>query len=354
MSVYKDAKRGTWYVSYSVKEEGTGKYKHVTKRGFKTRAAAKEWETENKSNKDSELKSSTGYTFKELAYMWENFLDSSEDSKNDHHKHFEIRFKELYDRPIEEITKQDLIEWRVALGKMDYATITKNKTLSYVRGVYKFANEMYDVPNIAAVLKNFKKTNQEVTSEMEVWTPEEFERFLAAVEDNEYKVFFEFLYWTGCRRGEAIALQKRYVKDHMVTLRYSQKIRTKGLKPTKTRNTRNVSIDDTLWEHLQPYIQGPDGYVFGPPKGLHPSSVDYWYRKAVDESGVKYIKLHNLRHSHATWLICNGVNIVAVSKRLGHSTITQTLETYTHLLDQTDSEMMRAINHFRESKQKDD
>ena len=89
--------------------------------------------------------------------------------------------------------------------------------------------------------------------------------------------------------------------------------------------------------------------MFGNPKGFSPSTITYWYQKAIKDSGVKYIKLHNLRHSHATWLICNGVNIVAVSKRLGHASITQTLETYTHLLKETDSEMMCKINDYKKS-----
>ena len=350
MPIYKDQERGTWYVSYSIKQDN--KYKHVTKRGFKTAKAAREWETERKAKKYEEKKEKL--TFKQMSFMWEDYLDSSEDSKNDHHKHFEIRFGDLYEKLIIDISKQDLVEWRSELSKMDYATITKNKTLSYVRGVYRFANEMYDIPNVAVVLKNFKKTCKECTCEMEVWTPEEFERFLAAVDEDEYRIFFEFLYWTGCRRGEAIALQKRHVKDHVITIMYSQKLRANGLKPTKTKNTRNIMIDDQLWEHLQPYIQGQNGYVFGDPKGLHPTSIEERYKKAIMKSGVKYIKLHNLRHSHASWLINNGVNIVAVSKRLGHATITQTLETYTHLLDQTDKEMMNKINSFKCSERKDD
>ncbi|MBR5340655.1 MAG: tyrosine-type recombinase/integrase [Erysipelotrichaceae bacterium] len=54
--------------------------------------------------------------------------------------------------------------------------------------------------------------------------------------------------------------------------------------------------------------------------------------REIKESGVKRIRIHDFRHSHATNLINDGVNIVAVSKRLGHSDITQTFNTYTHLL----------------------
>ncbi|WP_371832614.1 tyrosine-type recombinase/integrase [Grylomicrobium aquisgranensis] len=64
----------------------------------------------------------------------------------------------------------------------------------------------------------------------------------------------------------------------------------------------------------------------------------------IEKSGVQKIRMYDLRHSHATWLINHGVNIVAVSKRLGHASIEQTLKTYTHLLESTDNEMMKIIN----------
>ena len=62
---------------------------------------------------------------------------------------------------------------------------------------------------------------------------------------------------------------------------------------------------------------------------------------------MKPICIHDLRHSHATWLINSGVNIVAVSKRLGHASINQTLKTYTHLLQKTNDEMMDTIESFK-------
>lgn len=88
-------------------------------------------------------------------------------------------------------------------------------------------------------------------------------------------------------------------------------------------------------------------YLFGGDEGLTPNYVSNHFNQAVQDSGVKQIRIHDLRHSHATWLINNGVNIVAVSKRLGHATIEQTLKTYTHLMSHTDQEMMFKINEYR-------
>ena len=87
-------------------------------------------------------------------------------------------------------------------------------------------------------------------------------------------------------------------------------------------------------------------YVFGGERGIAPTTIGRKFLEAKKLSGVKNIRLHDLRHSHATVLINAGVNIVAVSKRLGHSTIDQTLKTYTHLLESSDQNMMRKINEL--------
>ena len=345
MSVYKDKKRGTWYVSYSVKDPIQNKFLHKTKRGFKNQGEAKAWERENRSN--SNVQTST--TFRDVAKIWENYLQSSEISRRHHKEHFEYRFGAYIDKPINQISKTDLIEWRNWLNNTDYATKTKNQTISYVKGVFRFANETFGIPNVGSILKSLKKTEDELMSETNIWTPEDFSKFIKFVEEPEYKVFFEFLFWTGCRRGEAIALQKKDVSNHTAIIKYSQRASVNGLHPTKTRQRRMIALDDKLWEHLQPLLILDGDYVFGGYVGLAPTTLDRIFKKAIAQSGVKQIRIHDLRHSHASWLINSGVNIVAVSKRLGHSNIDQTLRTYTHLLEFTDQHMMEKINKERET-----
>jgi len=85
-------------------------------------------------------------------------------------------------------------------------------------------------------------------------------------------------------------------------------------------------------------------FVFG---GAEPLS-DQTIRRRLDEyaerAGVKKIRVHDLRHSHASLLINKGQNIIIVSKRLGHSDITQTLNTYTHLMPNVQKEIIGALN----------
>ena len=76
---------------------------------------------------------------------------------------------------------------------MDYATKTKNTCISYVRSVFKFASEIYGISNVSVVLKNFKNTEKEKMSEMQVWTVEEFNQFLTGVDNELYKIYFTTL-----------------------------------------------------------------------------------------------------------------------------------------------------------------
>ena len=179
---------------------------------------------------------------------------------------------------------------------------------------------------------------------MSVWTVDEFNQFISSIDTELYKLFFSFLFWTGCRRGEAIALQKSDIEDDWITIKYSQRSALEGIKPTKTKNTRKIQMDSKLLSSLQPLLDAPGNYLFGGEHPLSPTEITRQFNKGIAISGVNKIRIHDLRHSHATFLINSGVNIVAVSKRLGHINIEQTLKTYTHLLDQTNEALINTIN----------
>lgn len=348
-----DKERKTYFVKHNYKDPLTGKWKAKFKRGFKLKREAAEYETKLKSDDINPDKStgagaliSSRTTFAEVAALWEDTIESSPVSRRHHREHFTRRFADYYDKPIKSITKPQLVLWRNELAKKDYATKTKNTCLGYVRSVFKFASDLYGIPNISIVLKNFKETQEEKMSEMNVWTVEEFNQFISAVDARLYKIFFTTLFWTGCRRGEAIALQCSDLdeKNQSIYIHASQRNTTTGLQPTKTGTNRTVKLDDILFQELLELKKNyKKGYLFGGDQPMTPTNIDRYFAKGIKKSGVKKIRLHDLRHSHATILINSGVNIVAVSKRLGHTSIEQTLKTYTHLLKETDERMMNTI-----------
>jgi integrase len=77
-----------------------------------------------------------------------------------------------------------------------------------------------------------------------------------------------------------------------------------------------------------------DGLVFTDEQGdpLHPNAVTRMFRKLVGEAQLPTIRLHDLRHTHATLSLQAGVHVKVVSERLGHSSVTITLGTYSHAI----------------------
>lgn len=234
MSVAKDKSTGLWYYVYKVRNPITNKVSWRKKRGFATKRDALHAEADAQRLKHD---TSGDLTFKDISHQWEDYRQSSAASRKQHTEHFTKRFSEFYELPIKKIKRAALADWYNALSKETaYSTQTKNVTISYVKSVYKYANEVYDVPNISALLRRLKKTDSEfINEEMSVWTVDEFNQFISSIDNDLYKLFFSFLFWTGCRRGEAIALQKSDIEDDWITIKYSQRSALEGLNQQRLR-----------------------------------------------------------------------------------------------------------------------
>ena len=87
-----------------------------------------------------------------------------------------------------------------------------------------------------------------------------------------------------------------------------------------------------------------DWFVFGGETPLSDQTIRRKMNNMSKIAGVKQIRVHDLRHSHASLLINNGHNIIIVAKRLGHSDIKQTLNTYSHLMPNIQSEIVESLN----------
>jgi integrase len=254
--------------------------------------------------------------------------------------------------PITKIQKKDLLQWQIWLDSQPIATQTKNYMISSIRGTYRFANAFYGIPDISMVLKRFKK-KQEEKKEMQTWTPAEFEQFIAPEENPYYICYFNFLYWTGARRSEALGLRKQDFNGNKVHIWHSMKNFKDGFLPLKnSASERTIVMDDKLTELMQQCLErctDDSPFVFGGETTLPIRSIQNHFEANIKKSGVKKIRLHDLRHSHASLLINNNVNVLAVSRRLGHATIQQTLETYAHLFASTEDQMMETLDKLHNS-----
>ncbi len=182
--------------------------------------------------------------------------------------------------------------------------------------------------------------------------PENVFTFLETAAKTPYHTFFSTLLYTGMRRGEALALRWKNVDLDLALLSVVETAyRQAGeyvIKEPKTPYSRrqialSPSLAALLREHraeqaAQRLLQGKpladDDFVFAHPDGrpFDPSTVTHAFRKTMRKAGLPHIRLHDLRHTHATLLLSAGVHPKIVSERLGHSSIKITLDTYSHVL----------------------
>lgn len=188
--------------------------------------------------------------------------------------------------------------------------------------------------------------------EMTAWTPNELRTFLDSVTDHHHGTLFRVAAMTGLRRAEVCGLRWADVDLDGGVLRVRQTITTVDHVPTvgdtKTaRSRRTLDLDaqtvTALRAHRQAQLEQrmlmgagwtDHGLVFAMPDGStwNPDVITRGFDRLVRASTLPRIRLHDLRHTHASHLLAAGVNVKVVSDRLGHASVSFTLDVYGHVL----------------------
>lgn len=178
-------------------------------------------------------------------------------------------------------------------------------------------------------------------NEIRTWTGEEVAAFLRSIAGHDLYPLFLLLVTTGLRRGEALGLrwsdidlERSELAVRRTVLSVSGKIISGTPKTAKGRRT--VALDDhsvTVLKAMRSTDPRPDGLAFGHNGApLDPVAVSKTFARLVKRSGLPSIRLHDLRHTHATLALRAGVHPKIVSERLGHATISLTLDVYSHAI----------------------
>lgn len=264
----------------------------------------------------------------------------------------ETWFKPLHNLSVYDITPMQ-IKKVFEPYEARYATGTMNKAFNCLKTIFDYAVRFYDLPsNPMNKLTRYKETEEEKLHEMTIWNLEQFEMFMAAIPDEKwiYATLFHVLFYTGLRKNEALSLTWNDFDGKQLKIwRQWQDGRWKTL---KTKNSkRNILLDAETIKRLRTLKKQAQKderfknswFIFGDMKPMGTTEIDRVKAKAIDVSGVPYIRIHDLRHSHASYLISKGVNMVTVSRRLGHSSIQMTIDRYTHLLPDAQDEVINAL-----------
>ncbi len=249
-------------------------------------------------------------------------------------------------KDIRKLTPADILAWQATLS--DCSGTYKRTLFSRLSAVFEFGRRYHGLPD--PTLDAERPRNVNGKAEMLFWTPEEFSKFIREVKSEEFEMLFRVLYVIGCRRGEALALTWADMDLDAGTVRIAKSVSFKGngettytITTTKTKESRTAAMPSFLCDQLRAYkeTRSESAFMFGGKSPLKPSSIRRAMDAATNSSGVKRIRVHDLRHSCASFLIHSGASIVAVSHQLGHKDVEQTLNTYAHLLPD-DREVIRA------------
>jgi len=171
---------------------------------------------------------------------------------------------------------------------------------------------------------------------MEIWTLDDFNKFITFVSKPAAHLALEILFWTGIRSGELLALTPADIlPDKRIDICKSlARLDGKDFisEPKTAKSNRIIPIPDFLYDEIHNYINRVGGMektdkIFYFSKGFLNKEI----KRLSAKAGVKEIRVHDLRHSHASLLIEMGYNILLISERLGHEKVETTLNTYGHL-----------------------
>lgn len=274
--------------------------------------------------------------------------------RNNYERHIKPYFKNTN---LNKLTYDHIFEFREYL-KTKPKKQNENETLSYntINKVLILLKKIFDTGIRKSLIdknpvENLRKLPIRKPN-IKFWSIEEFTRFRELIQDDEtsYDLFFVIAFFTGMRMGEILALNWNDINLLTNTIFVTKTVyfvnNTSYINTTKTRSgTRNITINQKLaemlidWkvkqkEKLEEFTKNTEELqiIQSTPITITKNMIDKKFKQILErDKDLKKIRIHDLRHSHASLLINQGEDYLVVKERLGHASITTTIDTYSHL-----------------------
>lgn len=209
--------------------------------------------------------------------------------------------------------------------------------------------------------------------ERQTLTIEQVDLLLETYRNDSLHALWCLLLLAGLRPGEALALKWSDLQDNRLSIRRAlTEVETRKWEvgPTKTEDsTGTITLPKTALESLQRHRQQQakailkagdkynreDQWIFADPEGnfLRPDSVAQRWGRLLKRAGLPPMRLYDTRHTHATLLLTAGVNPKIVSERLRHSSVSITLDTYSHVLREIESGVADTLDGLLEKSRRE-
>ena len=352
MKAEKDKKTGKWLIQYRY-TDWQGKRRKSTKRGFATKREAEEW------LRNFLITQKADFDMK-FEDFWKMNCADMETRLREHTMRTKKYIVELKILPyfgnkrVNDITAADIRQWQNELIKMGYSPTYLKTINNQLSAIFNYAVRYYDLKsNPCAKAGSMGKSKAE---KMDFWTVEEFRKFIDSVMNKRLSYMaFMTLYWTGMRLGELLALNPKDVDLEKRTISITKSYQRLGKKdvitPPKTpKSKRVITIPEFLAADIKDYMDSL--YDLQEDDRLFPITkyyLEHEMQRGIKESGVKRIRVHDLRHSHASMLIELGFSPLEIANRLGHEKVETTLNTYAHLYPNKQTKLAERLDsEYRE------
>ena len=249
---------------------------------------------------------------------------------------------------LDDIKPADIRAWQNGMIKMDYSQRYLRKIDTVLSSIFEYAVRFYGMRSNPS--KRVGSIGNSESKKINFWTLDEFTSFIGFIDDKRMHLVYDILYWTGLRIGELLALTPADFDPEARSLRISKSYRRYHgqdiVSPPKTsKGNRTIMIHRSLNEEIKAYLNDNRNIMNN--DRMFPISSDcvrdILTRKSK-KAGVKRIKVHDLRHSHASLLINMNITPLMVSERLGHEKVETTLNIYAHLYPDTQQKLVTALD----------
>ncbi len=277
----------------------------------------------------------------------------------------------LEDFRIDKLSSKVLQDWKISMEERNLSLTTKRNVYTELRTMLNYAVRMEYIPkHQLSKVGNFKDALSS-KKEINFYTPEEFKKYIEIAkkialekqkkENNMYEwnfyVFFNIAYYTGLRKGEIHALRWNDIDNEYLSVKHSitQKLKGKTDLETPPKNKSSIRtlqmplpLIVILKEHkkrqkkLQNFSE--DSRILGDGKCLRDTTIQQRNLLYSSMADVKTIRIHDFRHSHASLLANMGINIQEVARRLGHTKVEMTWNTYSHLYPKEEEKAVAVLN----------
>ena len=355
MSVFKNDDNGTWYtmVRYT---NWKGERKQKCKRGFATRKEALDWEREFLQQQAADM----DMNFSAFVELYSRDMKTRLRLNTWQTKENIIQNKLMPyfgNKSMSEVSAKDIIQWQNEMmnmrgkdGKPFSATYLKTMH-NQVSAIFNHAVKFYDLRSNPAAKAG--SVGKKEAKDMLFWTKDEYLKFADAMMDKPLSFYaYEMLYWCGIRLGELLALTPAdfdFEKSTVSISKSYQRLNREDVitEPKTPKSNRIIKMPDFLCQEIREYMNTLYSCEVG--DRLFPISKSYLHHemdRGAKQSGVKRIRVHDLRHSHVSHLIELGFSAVAIADRVGHESIDITYR-YAHLFPSKQVEIADKLDSER-------